>query len=114
MVDNGANGAVYTGLGIGASKLGPTLYAANFGNGTIDTFDKNFKLAPLAGGFIDPALPAGYAPTNIQRLGQRMCVTYGQPDGHGGFIRGPCMGSIGAFDLKEALCSGWFFRAMAI
>jgi len=98
MVDNGANGAVYTGLGTGVSKLGPTLYAANFGNGTIDTFDKNFKLAPLAGGFIDPALPAGYAPTNIQRFGQRMYGTYAPPDGHGGFITGAGTGSIDAFD----------------
>ena len=103
MVDNGANGAVYTGLGIGVSKLGPTLYAANFGNGTIDTFDTNFKPAPLAGGFIDPNLPAGYAPTNIQRFGQRMYVTYGPSDGHGGFIGGPGTGSIDAFDLNGNL-----------
>src|SRR5262245_28849512 len=38
MVDNNAKGAVYTGLGIGVSSAGPTLYAANFGTGTIDTF----------------------------------------------------------------------------
>ena len=40
MVDNGAKGAVYTGLGIGVSTVGPTLYAANFTQGRIDTFDK--------------------------------------------------------------------------
>src|SRR5438105_4265105 len=33
MVDNGSKGAVYSGLAIGISSAGPTLYAANFGNG---------------------------------------------------------------------------------
>src|SRR5713226_973717 len=41
-VDNGAKGAVYTGLAIGVSSAGPTLYAANFSQGTIDTFDRNW------------------------------------------------------------------------
>jgi hypothetical protein len=106
--------AVYTGLGIGVSELGPTLYAANFGNGSIDTFDKKFKPAPLAGGFIDPNLPAGYAPTSIQRFGQRMYVTYGQPNGHGGFIGGPVRGRSMRSTWTETWCNGWFFRATAI
>ena len=103
MVDNGSKGAVYTGLGLGVSKAGPTLYAANFGNGTIDTFDKNFKPVTLAGSFFDPDLPAGYAPTNIQRFGQRLYVTYALPDGKGGFIIGPGAGWIDAFDLNGNL-----------
>ena len=103
VVDNGSKGAVYTGLGIGVSKAGPTLYAANFGNGSIDTFDKNFKPVMLAGGFVDPDLPGGYAPTNIQRFGQRLYVTYSLPDGHGGFITGPGVGLINAFDLNGNL-----------
>jgi uncharacterized protein (TIGR03118 family) len=103
MVDNGSKGAVYTGLGIGVSKAGPTLYAANFGNGTIDTFDKNFKPVTLAGGFFDPDLLPGYAPTNIQRFGQRLYVTYGLPDGKGGFISSPGAGWINTFDLNGNL-----------
>jgi uncharacterized protein (TIGR03118 family) len=103
MVDNGPKGAVYTGLGIGVSKAGPTLYAANFGNGTIDTFDKNFKPVTLAGGFFDPDLQPGYAPANIQRFGQRLYVTYGLPDGNGGFLSSPGAGLINAFDLNGNL-----------
>jgi uncharacterized protein (TIGR03118 family) len=103
MVDNGSKGAVYTGLGIGASKAGPTLYAANFGNGTIDTFDKNFKPVMVAGSFFDPDLPAGYAPTNVQRFGQRLYVTYGLADGKGGFIGSAGAGWINAFDLNGNL-----------
>jgi uncharacterized protein (TIGR03118 family) len=103
MVDNGSKGAVYTGLGIGVSKAGPTLYAANFGNGTIDTFDKNFTPVALAGSFFDPDLPAGYAPINNQRFGQRLYVTYGLPDGKGGFVSSPGAGWINAFDLNGNL-----------
>src|SRR5712691_9859899 len=59
-VDNSAKGAVYTGLAIGVSSAGPTLYAANFSQGTIDTFDRNWKPITLPGGFQDPDLPGGY------------------------------------------------------
>jgi uncharacterized protein (TIGR03118 family) len=103
MVDNSAKGAVYTGLGLGVSSAGPTLYAANFGTGTIDTFDKNYKPVTLPGGFLDPNLALGYAPANIQRFGQRLYVTYGIPDGKGGFISGPGVGLVNVFDLNGNL-----------
>jgi hypothetical protein len=50
---------VYTGLAIGVSSAGPTLYAANFSQGTIDTWDKNWKPITLPGGFQDQNLPGG-------------------------------------------------------
>ena len=103
MVDNGAKGAVYTGLGIGISAAGPTLYAANFAAGTIDTFDKNYKPVLLSGSFLDPDLPAGFSPTNIQRFGRRMYVTYGQPDGNGGFVYGAGSGLVNVFDVNGNL-----------
>jgi uncharacterized protein (TIGR03118 family) len=103
-VDNGAKGAVYTGLGIGISSIGPTLYAANFSQGTIDTFDKNFKPVTLPGGFQDPNLPGGYYPSNIQRFGRRLYVTYNQSDGAGSFsLGGPGTGLIDVFDLDGNL-----------
>jgi uncharacterized protein (TIGR03118 family) len=75
-VDNSASGAVYKGLAqIGA----PTsqLYAANFSKGTIDVFDATWKPVTLAAGaFTDPAIPAGFAPFNIQNLGGKLYVTY--------------------------------------
>ena len=103
-VDNGAKGAVYTGLTIGVSSAGPTLYAANFSQGTIDTFDKNWKPITLSGGFQDPDLPGNYYPSNIQRYGRRLYVTYNFSDGAGSFgYGGPSTGLIDVFDLNGNL-----------
>ena len=103
-VDNGAKGAVYTGLAIGVSSVGPTLYAANFSTGTIDTFDHNFKPVTLAGGFQDPDLPASYYPSNIQRFGRRLYVTYNLSDGSGSFsYGGPGTGLVNVFDVNGNL-----------
>src|SRR5262249_31181364 len=104
MVDNGAKGAVYTGLGIAVSSVGPTLYAANFSQGRIDTFDKNYKPVTVpGGGFVDLNLPGGYSPSNIQRFGQRMYVTYNLPDGNGGFVNGAGTGLVNVFDVQGNL-----------
>jgi uncharacterized protein (TIGR03118 family) len=77
-VDNSAAGAVYKGLNL-VTTTTPTaqLYAANFSKGTIDVFDTNWKPVTLAAGaFTDPAIPAGFAPFNIQQLGANLYVTY--------------------------------------
>jgi uncharacterized protein (TIGR03118 family) len=62
-------GAVYTGLAIGTVGTSDFLYAADFKNGKIDVFDNAFAPATPAGDFVDPAIPDGYAPFNIQNLG---------------------------------------------
>ena len=103
-VDKGAQGAVYTGLAIGVSSLGPTLYAANFSQGTIDTFDKNFKPVTFPGGFQDPDLPSSFYPSNIQRYGRRLYVTYNLSDGTGSLsYGGPGTGLVDVFDLNGNL-----------
>jgi uncharacterized protein (TIGR03118 family) len=102
-VDKGASGASYTGLAIGTSSLGPALYAANFGQGTIDVFDGNWKPLITYGGFIDKDLPAGFSPSNIQRFGRRLYVTYNMPDGAGGFVYGAGTGMVNIFDLDGRL-----------
>jgi uncharacterized protein (TIGR03118 family) len=79
-VDNSGLGAVYTGLAIGSNISGNFLYAANFSTGTIDVYDTNYNQAFLAGSFTDPALPAGYAPFNIQNIGGKLYVTYALQD----------------------------------
>jgi uncharacterized protein (TIGR03118 family) len=76
MVDGSASHAEYTGLAVGSNFSAPLLYAANFGAGTIDVFDGNFKPAKVSGGFHDPHIPAGFAPFNIRRFGDRLYVTY--------------------------------------
>ena len=69
-------GAVYKGLAIGNNGAGTFLYAANFNSGKIDVFNSSFASTSLAGSFTDPALPAGYAPFNVQNLNGRLYVTY--------------------------------------
>ena len=72
-------GAVFKGIAISAtSKSGPMLYAADVANGTIDMFNGSFQSVSSAGKFVDPSLPAGYVPFNIQNLGGKLYVTYGK------------------------------------
>jgi hypothetical protein len=56
-----------------ASLGGPTLYAANFHNGTVDVFDSSFHA--ITGGFVDPNLPANYAPFGIASIDNLLFVT---------------------------------------
>jgi uncharacterized protein (TIGR03118 family) len=80
-VDNGAN-AVYKGLAMAQASDGRTyLYAANFRSGRVEAYDSNFKPVQLPGGlFVDPRLPAGYAPFNVQELAGKLYVTYAKQD----------------------------------
>jgi uncharacterized protein (TIGR03118 family) len=100
MVDNSGNGASYTGLAIGISEKGPTLYAANLAQFRIDTFDTNFKPITLSGGFLDVGLEPYYAPFNIQRFGQKIVVTYALPLPAPKFSAGPGTGTVNIFDLN--------------
>lgn len=75
--------AVYTGLALGISSLGPTLYAANFKDRVIEAFNGAFQPVRLPGGFVDPNLPAGYAPFNVVRIGQSLYVAYARQNASG-------------------------------
>ncbi len=70
----GASGSSYKGIGLNTS--GTLLYAANFGLGRIDVFDSKFQPATVSGGFIDPSLPSGYSPFNVQNLDGNLFVTF--------------------------------------
>jgi uncharacterized protein (TIGR03118 family) len=67
--------SVYKGLASANRKSGgPTLYATNFHNGTVDVFDSSFH--PVTGGFVDPNLPANYAPFGIATIDNLIYVTF--------------------------------------
>lgn len=80
-VRNGAN-AVYKGLAMGMASNGHTyLYAANFRSGRVEAYDDTFTPVELPGGlFVDPRMPAGYAPFNVQELAGRLYVSYAKQD----------------------------------
>src|SRR5437588_4757144 len=59
-------GHAYTGVAIGSNASGNLLYAADFLNGTINVFDKDFNLTTVTGGFADVSVPPSYHPFNVQ------------------------------------------------
>jgi uncharacterized protein (TIGR03118 family) len=100
---NKETGAVYKGLAIATDANGRTLlYAANFRSGQIDVFDTNFKPVTTlgAGAFTDPKLPKGYAPFDVQTLGNQIYVTYAKQDAakHDD-VSGPGNGFVDVYNL---------------
>lgn len=79
-VDNSAAGNVYKGLALGTDGTSPRLYATDFHNNKVDVYDSNFHAVTTAGAFVDPNLPAHYAPFGIQVIGTRVYVTYARQD----------------------------------
>jgi uncharacterized protein (TIGR03118 family) len=100
-------GAIYKGLAIASTSAGPRLYATNFHAGTVDVFDTGWNL--VSGGFVDPDLPAGYAPFGIQRINDTVYVTYALQDADKeDEIAGQGNGFVDAYDLL-----GNFIRRVA-
>ena len=91
-------GALYTGLAINGAQT--RLYAANgAGSGIVDAFDSSFApLSLAAGAFVDPSLPAGLVPFNVQDIGGDVYVTYA-PAGRANQISAPLgAGAVAIFD----------------
>jgi uncharacterized protein (TIGR03118 family) len=76
MVDNSASGAVYKGITLATGGLKKRMFAANFHSGQIDIFNGHFKELSNTGKFVDPTLPAGFAPHNVQRIPGAILVMY--------------------------------------
>ncbi|MDR3702958.1 MAG: TIGR03118 family protein [Candidatus Sulfopaludibacter sp.] len=107
LVDNSSSGAVYFGLAVSATttNAAPMLYAANFKTGGVDVFDTNFKPVTLPGTpFVDPQVPAGYAPFNIWNLGGKLYVMWAKQNTNKNFaVPGAGNGAVSIFDLNGVL-----------
>ena len=103
-VDLSVLGVMYKGLALGSTGGKNYLYAANFSAGRVDVFDANFIPAAVGGFFLDPNLPAGFAPFNIQSVGGKLYVTYALPDAakHDD-VSGPGNGYVNVFDTGGKL-----------
>ena len=108
---NAANGAVYKGLVVGTNKNGVFLFATNFNAGTVDVFgpadaNSNGQYVPVttSGGFVDPKIPAGFAPFGIQNIDGNLFVTYAKqnPQKHDD-VAGPGNGFVDIFDTDGNL-----------
>ncbi len=72
-------GAVFKGLAISsAPTAGPELFAADVANARVDVFNKDFAPISTPTEFVDPGIPSGYAPFNVQALGGDIYVSYGK------------------------------------
>jgi uncharacterized protein (TIGR03118 family) len=97
--NNSANKASYTDIALDTNSTGTFLLAADFSLGTVDVLNSGFTPARLAGSFVDPNLPAGYAPFGIHSIGGNVYVTYAEVNpSNGGPMVGPGLGYVDEFD----------------
>ena len=89
-VDAGASGAMFRGVALARGRL----YVTDFHNDRVLVFDSNWRPCRLPGAFVDPSIPAWYAPFGIKAVGDRIFVTYayrapvnGNDAPHGGLRR---------------------------
>jgi uncharacterized protein (TIGR03118 family) len=123
-VDNSGNKAVYKGLTISSMDGTILLLAADFHNNRVDVFDMNYQPAPRSGAFVDPCLPAGYAPFNVLAHRGQILVAYAlqDADAHDD-VKGAGNGFVDVFDndgrfkgrliSRGALNSPWGMAFMA-
>ena len=97
-------GAVYTGLAISSSPS-PLLYAANSSQNRIDVFNSSFANVTPAGGFINPNLPPGLVPFNVQNINGEIYVIYAPPGRAAQTTATEGQGAVAVFDT-----SGNFLR----
>jgi uncharacterized protein (TIGR03118 family) len=90
----------YKGTAISVIGTDAYLYSANFATGKIDVLKGNAAAPDLSGTFTDPGIPSGFAPFNIQNLGDTLYVTYAKVGPTGDDEAGPGNGFVSAFGLQ--------------
>ncbi len=112
-----AGSAIYKGATLAQANGTNFLYVANFFNGSVDVFDKNYVQVPVpAGAFTDPDIPSGFVPFNVQNIGGNIYVTFAKQGANKhDEIDGPGLGFVDAFDsngvLLNRLRSGHWMNA---
>jgi uncharacterized protein (TIGR03118 family) len=99
--------AVYKGLALASAGGANYLYATNFFAATVDVFDTNFAPHPFgSSAFVDSTIPMGFAPFNIQLIGENLIVTYAKQDAakHDD-VAGPGNGYVDIYDTQGNLLS---------
>ncbi len=101
-----APNTIYKGLALVARGSTAYLYATDFHNAKIDVFEGAFRLVHPPGGFVDPAIPSGFAPFGIRNLDGKLYVTYAKQDAAGeDDVAGPHLGYVDVFDPAGRLLS---------
>jgi uncharacterized protein (TIGR03118 family) len=98
--DLSGDGAVLKGLAIAGDRL----YTTDFHNGKVDVFDGGFQPVNNPGAFVDPGIPAGFAPFGIQNIGGNIFVTYAKQDAdRHDDVAGQGLGFVDEYDANGAL-----------
>lgn len=96
--------AIYKGVALATTPGGPRLYVSNFQSGGVEVYGPNFGRVNVSGGFLDPNLPANYAPFGIQNVGGNIIVTFAhRAPGSTDEDHGPGIGFVDVFDLNGKL-----------
>ena len=104
LFDNSATGAIYKGCALGGTSDAPLLFAADFHNGKVDTYDGSMNLVQTTGGFADAAIPTGFAPFNVMLINGNLYVPYAkQDDDKEDDVAGPGNGYVALFDQSGSL-----------
>jgi uncharacterized protein (TIGR03118 family) len=94
-------GAVYKGISQTFNGTNHFLLAADFSGAKIDVFNTTFGPAVLPGSFVDPNIPAGYAPFGIQNINGDIYVTYAlQDSAKHDDVKGRGHGFVSVFDAN--------------
>ncbi len=79
MIDDSQEGAAYLGITIANDRGNNFLYVANFAEGEISVYDKNWAEVEDKP-FTDPDIPSGYSPFNIMAIDGHLYVMYAKVD----------------------------------
>lgn len=96
--------AVYKGVTIADVGTTPFLYAANFRSGQVEVYNTSFQPVSMPGGFVDHHIPTGFAPFNVQAIGNNVFVTYAKQDAaRHDDVAGPGNGFVDEFNSQGML-----------
>ena len=86
------------------SSTGTRLFVTNFSEGKVSIYDDTFAEIEDDEAFVDPEVPAGYAPFGIENINGLIYVTYAKQDRDGeDDVPGPGHGFLAAFDADGNL-----------
>ncbi len=102
-VNNNGLGDIYTGLALASMNGNSALYAADFkSGGGVDVFNSSFG---STGTLMDPNAPSGYAPYNVEAIGNSLFVAYSQVGSNGLPVIQQGDGFIGMYNLSTGVWS---------
>lgn len=111
----GSSNSVLKGATIAEAGNARFLYVADFKDGKIKIYNTNFEQVWFyPSSFVDPFLPAGFAPFNVQNIGGDLYVTFAKQDENKqDEVSGPGLGFVDVFSphgflLMRLECGDWF------